>query len=106
MENMGCQGTVAHADCNTRLWNGSGSCVRGGFACIACTEPQFEEPGHPFAATHKVAGIPLSLPTDMPKAWFIALAALSKSATPKRVRENAVADHQVVPPPVRKPGAK
>lgn len=106
MENMGCQGTVAHADCNTRLWNGSGSCVRGGFACIACTEPQFEEPGHPFAATHKVAGIPLSLPTDMPKAWFIALAALSKSATPKRVRENAVADHQVVPPPVRKPGTK
>ena len=106
MENMGCQGTVAHADCNTRLWNGSGSCVRGGFACIACTEPQFEEPGHPFAATPKVAGIPMSLPRDMPKAWFIALAALSKSATPKRVRENAVADHQVVPPPVRKPGAK
>jgi ferredoxin hydrogenase small subunit len=34
----------------------------------------------------------------MPKAWFVALAALSKSATPKRVRENAVADHQVVVP--------
>jgi ferredoxin hydrogenase small subunit len=34
----------------------------------------------------------------MPKAWFVALAALSKSATPKRVKENAVADHQVVTP--------
>ncbi len=102
MENMGCKGTQAHADCNTRLWNGGGSCVRGGYACISCTEPGFEEPGHPFAETPKIAGIPIALPTDMPKAWFVALAALSKSATPKRVRENAVADHQVVVPAVRK----
>jgi len=106
MENMGCMGTQAHADCNIRLWNGSGSCVRGGFACVRCTEPEFEEPGHPFARTPKVAGIPLALPTDMPKAWFIALSALSKSATPKRVRDNAVADHQVVVPQARKPGAR
>jgi len=102
MENMGCKGTQAHADCNTRPWNGGGSCVRGGYACISCTEPGFEEPGHPFAETPKLAGIPIALPTDMPKAWFVALAALSKSATPRRVRENAVADHQVVVPTVRK----
>jgi ferredoxin hydrogenase small subunit len=102
MENMGCKGTQAHADCNVRLWNGDGSCVRGGYACISCTEPGFEEPGHPFSQTPKVAGIPIALPTDMPKAWFVALAALSKSATPRRVRENAVADHQVVVPAVRK----
>jgi ferredoxin hydrogenase small subunit len=38
----------------------------------------------------------------MPKAWFVALAALSKSATPRRVRENASADHPVVRPAVRK----
>jgi len=106
MENMGCMGTQAHADCNIRLWNGSGSCVRGGFACVRCTEPEFEEPGHPFSRTPKVAGIPLALPTDMPKAWFIALSALSKSATPKRVRDNAVADHQVVVPQARKPGTR
>lgn len=106
MENLGCKGTQAHADCNTRLWNGVGSCVRGGFPCVSCTEPEFEEPGHPFAHTPKVAGIPIALPTDMPKAWFIALATLSKSATPKRVRENAVADHQVVVPAVRKTGLK
>jgi ferredoxin hydrogenase small subunit len=106
MENMGCKGTQAHADCNIRPWNGSGSCVRGGYACISCTEPGFEQPGHPFQETPKVAGIPIGLPTDMPKAWFVALAALSKSATPKRVRENAVEDHPVVRPAIKKTGLK
>ena len=102
MEHMGCKGTQAHADCNTRLWNGEGSCTRGGYACISCTEPGFQEPGHAFHLTPKIAGIPIGLPTDMPKAWFVALASLSKSATPKRVKQNAVADHLVVAPAVRK----
>lgn len=106
MENMGCKGTQAHADCNTRPWNGVGSCLRGGFACISCTEPGFEEPGHPFMETPKIAGIPIGLPLDMPKAWFIALAALSKSATPKRVRENSHSDHPVIAPALRKTGLK
>ncbi|MCG8425964.1 MAG: HupU protein [Chromatiales bacterium] len=98
MEHMGCLGTQAHADCNTRLWNGEGSCLRGGYSCINCTAPGFQEPGHPFMETPKIAGIPIGLPTDMPKAWFVALASLSKAATPKRLRENALADHIVVPP--------
>ncbi len=98
MENMGCLGTQAHADCNTRLWNGTGSCLRGGYACINCTAPEFEEPGHAFTQTPKVGGIPVGLPTDMPKAWFVALASLSKAATPKRLRKNAVSDRIVVPP--------
>ncbi|WP_374384211.1 HupU protein [Dongia sp.] len=98
MENMGCKGTQAHGDCNTRLWNGDGSCLRGGYACINCTAPGFEEPGHPFAATPKFAGIPIGLPTDMPKAWFVALASLAKAATPDRLRQNAVHDHVVAPP--------
>ncbi len=102
MEHMGCKGTQVHADCNTRLWNGEGSCTRGGYACVACTEPGFQEPGHPFHQTPKLAGIPIGLPTDMPKAWFVALASLSKSATPRRVKLNAVADHLVVTPAVRK----
>jgi ferredoxin hydrogenase small subunit len=102
MEQLGCKGTQAHADCNQRLWNGEGSCLRGGYACINCTDPGFEEPGHPFAQTPKVAGIPLGLPADMPKAWFIALAALSKSATPARVRENATADHLLRAPSVKR----
>jgi len=102
MENMGCKGTQAHADCNSRLWNGEGSCTRGGYACISCTEPGFQDPGHPYHQTPKLAGIPIGLPTDMPKAWFVALASLSKSATPKRVKANATADHLVVAPAIRK----
>jgi len=104
MEHLGCKGTQAHADCNVRPWNGGGSCVDGGYACIRCTEPGFEEPGHLFTCTPKVAGIPIGLPLDMPKAWFVVLAALSKSATPERVRQNA-ASETVLPWPktVKKP---
>lgn len=101
MEHLGCLGTQAHADCNVRLWNGSGSCNRGGYACINCTAPEFEEPGHPFTATPSIAGIPIGLPTDMPKAWFVALSSLSKAATPERLRTNAVSDHPRVPPRIR-----
>jgi ferredoxin hydrogenase small subunit len=39
----------------------------------------------------------------MPKAWFMALASLSKAATPERLGVNAVSDHVVVPPTLRKP---
>ena len=101
MEHMGCMGTQAHADCNTRLWNGEGSCLRGGYACVNCTAPGFEEPGHPHFETPKIAGIPIGLPTDMPKAWFVALASLSKAATPQRLRENATSDHIRVTPSER-----
>lgn len=102
MENLGCKATQAPGDCNIRRWNGYGSCTDGGFACIACTAPGFQDPGNPFLETAKLAGIPVGLPVDMPKAWFVALAALSKSATPQRVRTNAHSDHVVVPP-ARKP---
>ena len=93
MEHLGCLGTQAHADCNTRLWNGEGSCLRGGYACINCTAARFEEPKNCFHKTAKIAGIPVGLPTDMPKAWFIALASLSKAATPERLKNNARSDH-------------
>jgi uptake hydrogenase small subunit len=98
MENLGCKGTQARADCNIRAWNGSGSCLDGNYACINCTAPGFEEPGHAFATTPKVAGIPMGLPTDMPKAWFVALASLSKAATPKRLRDNAARPTPLAPP--------
>lgn len=103
MENLGCKGTQVAGDCNKRPWNGSGSCISGGYPCIACTEPNFEEPGHTFVETPKIAGIPVGLPTDMPKAWFVALASLSKAATPKRLRENAVSDYIKIMP-ARKQG--
>lgn len=102
MEHLGCMATQVHADCNIRLWNGGGSCTRGGYPCISCTEPGFEHPAHPFLETPKLAGIPIGLPTDMPKAWFVALAALSKAATPPRVKMNAVADYIITPPSTAK----
>lgn len=102
MENMGCLGTQAHADCNTRPWNAFGSCTSGGYACINCTAPEFEEPGHSFCKTPKVAGIPVGLPTDMPKAWFVALASLSKAATPERLKKNAVSEQLIYPPTIHK----
>lgn len=98
MENLGCKGTQAPGDCNFRQWNGGRSCPNSGYACINCTSPGFEEPVGAFLETPKIAGIPVGLPVDMPKAWFVALSALSKSATPERVRKNAREDHVVVPP--------
>ena len=98
MEHLGCLGTQARADCNTRLWNGEGSCLRGGFSCINCTDARFEEPRNSFTRTAKIAGIPVGLPTDMPKAWFVALASLSKAATPNRLKKNARSDHLRVAP--------
>ncbi|MDT8447304.1 MAG: HupU protein [bacterium] len=98
MENFGCKGTQARGDCNIRLWPGGGSCLRGGYSCIDCTAPGFQQPGHPFLETAKVAGLPSTLPTDMPKAWFVALSALSKAATPERVRTNANSPFIRVPP--------
>lgn len=98
MENLGCKGTQTPGDCNLRMWNGGRSCPNSGYACINCTSPGFEQPLGAFLETPKVAGIPVGLPVDMPKAWFVALSALSKSATPERVRRNAREDHVVVPP--------
>lgn len=62
------------------------------------TAPGFEEPHRVFTETPKLAGIPVGLPTDMPKAWFVALSSLAKAATPKRLKDNARADHIVTPP--------
>lgn len=105
MEHLGCVGTQATGDCNIRGWNGGSSCTRAGYACINCTAPEFEEPRHPFSQTPKFAGIPVGLPSDMPKAWFMALASLSKAATPKRLSENAVSDRIEIKPALRDPKA-
>ncbi len=91
MEHLGCKATQSVGDCNQRSWNGGGSCTHGGYPCVACTTPGFERAFN-FLETQKVGGIPVNLPLDMPKAWFIALAALSKSATPSRVSQNATSD--------------
>lgn len=106
MENLGCRATQAPGDCNRRRWNGYGSCTNAGYACVACTVPGFADSPEPFMQTPKLAGIPVGLPVDMPKAWFVALAALSKSATPSRVKRNAGESRVVVPPSPKGRGAK
>ena len=106
MENLGCKATQAHADCNIRSWNGSGSCPKAGYACINCTAPAFESPGHAFMQTPKLAGIPVGLPTDMPKAWFVALSSLSKAATPERLKVNAHSEQLLIPPKIYKKRGK
>ncbi|EPX75417.1 HupU protein [Salipiger mucosus] len=105
MEHLGCVGTQAVGDCNIRPWNGEGSCTRGNYPCIACTAPEFEEPGHTYTETPTIAGIPVGLPSDMPKAWFMALASLSKAATPKRIDVNAHSDRIRVAPGSRRRGS-
>ncbi|MCG8443726.1 MAG: hypothetical protein MI723_18140 [Caulobacterales bacterium] len=105
MEHLGCKGTQAAGDCNQRRWSGGAGCTDAGYSCVACTQPGFEEASAAFLETEKLAGIPLGLPRDMPKAWFVALAALSKSATPKRVRENATRQTPEVSPWPRDDGA-
>jgi len=97
MESLGCKATQAVGDCAQRVWNGGGGCTRVGSTCIACTSPGFQN-GKDFHHTPKIAGIPVGLPLDMPKAWFVALAALSKSATPARVKTNARSDRIETPP--------
>lgn len=104
MEHLGCVGTFAHADCNERLWNGSGSCTRAGYPCIDCTSAEFGGLSYPLLETPKVAGIPVGLPVDMPKAWFIALSSFAKAATPIRLQQNAVADHIKVAPEIKRRG--
>jgi hypothetical protein len=54
--------------------------------------------------TPKISGIPIGLPTDMPKAWFVALASLSKAATPRRLKENAARPMPVILPRDRRKG--
>jgi Ni,Fe-hydrogenase I small subunit len=66
MENLGCKGTQARADCNIRAPERVGLVPDGGYPCINCTAPGFEEPGHALP-TPKISGIPIGLPTDMPR---------------------------------------
>lgn len=102
MEHLGCKATQAAGDCNQRTWSGGKGCTDAGYSCIACTQPGFEQPDMAFQRTAKVAGIPMGLPRDMPKAWFVALAALSKSATPERVKSNATRQYSLISPWPRK----
>ena len=74
--------------------HGTAKAPASGAAIPASAAPSqaFGERDYPYLETPKRGGIPLGLPTDMPKAWFVALAALAKAATPERLRRNALAE--------------
>jgi len=95
-EFLGCKGTLCESDCNERLWLGrTGSCTRGGFPCIACTSPVFPDQQRPYFSTRKVGDIPVTLPLDVPKAWYVGMSGLSKLACPERLKKNAVSHKRV-----------
>jgi len=93
-EHLGCRGTQCESDCNIRLWLGrTGSCTRAGFPCTSCTSQNFPLPDINYFKTVTIAGIPKTLPKDVPKAWYIGMAGLAKMATPERLKTNAVSAH-------------
>ncbi len=95
-EFLGCRGTQCESDCNSRLWLGrTGSCTRGGYPCIACTSQDFPPQNSRFFTTETIGNIPKYLPFDVPKAWYIGIAGLSKMATPERLKVNSVSPHPV-----------
>jgi hypothetical protein len=102
MENMGCKGTQAHADCNTRLWNGEGSCTRGGYACISCTEPGFQDPGHPSTRRPSWPASPSACPPTCPRPGSSRWPRCPRARRRSACASNAVADHLVVAPAVKK----
>ena len=96
-EKLGCRGTQCESDCNIRLWLGrTGSCTRGGYPCIACTSQVFPLQETRYFSTEMIGNIPKFLPRDVPKAWYIGMVGLSKMATPKRLKINAIS-YQINP---------
>jgi Ni,Fe-hydrogenase I small subunit len=87
---------LCESDCNERMWLGrTGSCTRGGFPCIACTLPDFPDASVPFFETRKIGEVPVTLPLDVPKAWYVGMANLAKLATPERLKKNAISFRRV-----------
>ena len=89
--------------CNTRLWNGEGQLHARRLRLHQLHRAGL--PGsRPSVTTRRPSwpASPIGLPTDMPKAWFVALASLSKARRRGAREENADADHVVVAPAVKK----
>ena len=98
MEHLGCKATQAIGDCNQRAWNGRRLLHPWRVRLHFLHRPQFRKWAQFPRHRRRSPALPIGLPLDMPKAWFMTLAALSKSATPDRVRKNAEADRIVENP--------
>lgn len=83
--NLGCQGPMTQAVCNTDLWNGVNSKTRAGVPCFGCTSPNFPRDVDLFH-TEKMGDIPLRLPLGVERARYMAYKNLARAAAPERVK--------------------
>jgi len=82
--NLGCQGPVTAAICNSELWNGRNSKTRAGVPCFGCTSPKFPL-DHDLFSTEKIGPIPVNLPLGVERANYMAYKSLAHDAAPERV---------------------
>jgi NiFe hydrogenase small subunit HydA len=87
--NLGCQGPMTQAVCNSDLWNGVSSKTRAGVPCFGCTAPNFPRDVDLFH-TEKIGDVPLRLPLGVERPRYMAYKNLARAAAPTRVKaENA-----------------
>lgn len=84
--NLGCQGPLTRAVCNSDLWNGVSSKTRAGVPCFGCTSPDFPRTADLFR-TEKIGEVPLRLPLGVERPRYMAYKNLARMAAPKRVRD-------------------
>jgi NiFe hydrogenase small subunit HydA len=82
--NLGCQGPMTMAVCNTELWNSRSSKTRAGVPCFGCTSPDFPL-DHDLFRTEKIGEIPVRLPLGVERANYMAYKSLAHEAAPLRV---------------------
>jgi NiFe hydrogenase small subunit HydA len=82
--NLGCQGPLTLAVCNTELWNGRSSKTRAGVPCFGCTSPDFPLTQDLFR-TEKIGDIPINLPLGVERSNYMAYKSLAHEAAPERV---------------------
>lgn len=85
--NLGCQGPISQAICNTDLWNGVNSKPRAGVPCFGCTAPNFPRETDLFT-TEKMGNIPLRLPFGVERSRYMAYKNLARVAAPQRLKKS------------------
>lgn len=84
--NLGCQGPVSRAICNTDLWNGVSSKPRAGVPCFGCTDPTFPREADLFT-TEKIGDVPSRLPLGVERPRYMAYKNLARAAAPQRLKK-------------------
>lgn len=82
--NLGCQGPMTHAVCNSSLWQGRSSKTRAGVPCFGCTSPSFPQDGDLFR-TEKLGDVPVHLPLGVDRPHYMAYKRLARTAAPMRL---------------------